>query len=213
MQPRRAPSWNRSPARKVCASFGGGWCPPRRRASARSPWERCPGSSSCSWRRPLRPCRTRTGVTPSRSIGAPSCCASGPSTPSKASTSRHSRRARLSTRECSPPSSCASSSPICAIRRSRRGWRSSTRGSRRTPSRAGRWPTPTGTCATTARSTRWRATATGCGPVKPCWTPNSSTETCRASIPSARREPATRPVSTKCSSCCISVGVHCPMPS
>ena len=76
-----------------------------------------------------------------------------------------------STRACSPPSSCASSSRTCATRPSSRAWRWCTRASRPTRSRAGRWRTRTATSATTARSTRWRATATGCGPARRCSRP------------------------------------------
>ena len=46
-----------------------------------------------------------------------------------------------------------------------------TRGSRRTRSRRGRWPTRTGTSPTTARSTRSGATATGWPPARRCWPP------------------------------------------
>ena len=42
-------------------------------------------------------------------------------------------------------------------------------GSPPTPSRPGRWPTRTASSRTTARSTRSRATATGCGPARRCW--------------------------------------------
>ena len=99
---------------------------------------------------------------------APSSCASGPSTPSTASTSPRCRPARSSTRACSPPSSCASSSPTCATPASSPAWPWCTRASRPTRSRAGRWPTRTATWPTTARSTRWPATATGCGPGRRC---------------------------------------------
>ena len=40
-----------------------------------------------------------------------------------------------------------------------------------TRSRRGRWPTPTGTWLTTARSTPWPGTATGCAPVRRSWHP------------------------------------------
>ena len=115
-----------------------------------------------------------------------------------------------STRACSPPSSCASSSPTCAIPPSSRAWRWCTRASRPTRSRAGRWRTRTATSATTARSTRWPATATGCGPARRCSRLRSSRETSPASTRSARRARATRPASTRCSSCCISAGARCP---
>ena len=86
-----------------------------------------------------------------------------------ASTSRASAPARSSTRGCSPrrqlgeffpdlPTSGSSRalalvhSPVLAPTRSRRG----------------RWPTRTGSSPTTARSTRCRATATGCGPARRC---------------------------------------------
>ena len=51
-------------------------------------------------------------------------------------------------------------------RSSSRAWPWCTRASRPTPSRAGRWPTRTATWPTTGRSTRWPATATGCGPAR-----------------------------------------------
>ena len=95
---------------------------------------------------------------------------------------------------------------------SSRAWPWCTRASRPTRSRAGRWPTRTATWATTARSTRWPATATGCGPARPCSTTRSSRATWRASTRSARRGPATRPASTRCSSCCTSAGAPCPTP-
>ena len=47
--------------------------------------------------------------------------------------------------------------------RASRRWPSSTSASAPTPSRRGRWPTPTATSPTTARSTRCAATSTGCG--------------------------------------------------
>ena len=55
-------------------------------------------------------------------------------------------------------------------RRARRvaRWRSCTAASPPTRSRRGRWPTRTGSSPTTARSTRCRATATGCGPARRC---------------------------------------------
>ena len=64
--------------------------------------------------------------------------------------------------------SCASSSPTSATSGSRAPSPSCTRGSRPTRSRRGRWPTRTATSPTTARSTRSRATATGCGPARRC---------------------------------------------
>ena len=77
-------------------------------------------------------------------------------------------RAPSSTRACSRPSSCASSSRTCATRPSSRAWRSCTRASRPTRSRAGRWRTRTAISATTARSTRSPGTATGCEPARRC---------------------------------------------
>ena len=115
-----------------------------------------------------RPRQPTIAPTPWPSSAGPSCCASGPSTPSTASTSRPCRPARSSTRACSPPSSCASSSPTCATRASSPAWPWCTPASRPTPSPAGRWPTRTATWPTTARSTPWPATATGCGPARPC---------------------------------------------
>ena len=53
-------------------------------------------------------------------------------------------------------------------RRSSRRWPWCTSASRPTPSRRGRWRIPIATSPTTARSTRCRATSTGCGPAKGC---------------------------------------------
>jgi glutamate synthase (NADPH/NADH) large chain/glutamate synthase (ferredoxin) len=58
----------------------------------------------------------------------------------------------------------SASSSISAIRASRRRSRSSTRGTRRTPSRAGSSRTPIASSPTTARSTRCAGTSTGCAP-------------------------------------------------
>ncbi len=77
-------------------------------------------------------------------------------------TSRRFRRERSSTRACSPPSSCAASSPSCPTSAWRARSPSCTRASRPTPFRPGRSPIPTGCWRTTARSTPWQATATGC---------------------------------------------------
>ena len=134
------------------------------------------------------------------------------STPSRASTSRRCRPARSSTRGCSPPSSCASSSRTCVTPLSSPASPSCTRASRPTPSPAGRWPTRTATCVTTGRSTRWPATATGCGPARHCSRRHSLRATSRACTRSARRGRATRRASTRCSSCCTSEAARCRTP-
>ena len=112
----------------------------------------------------------------STSSGRPTWSASGSSarsaatrpTPRAPSTSRASPPGPSSTRGCSPPRSCASSTPTCATSGSRARSPSCTPGSPPTRSRRGRWPTRTATWPTTARSTRSRATATGCGPARRC---------------------------------------------
>ncbi len=73
-------------------------------------------------------------------------------------------------------------------------------------------PSRTATSATTARSTRWPATATGCAPARRCSRRPSLRGTCPASTRSARRGRATRPASTRCSSCCTSAGAPCRTP-
>ena len=85
---------------------------------------------------------TRTTRTPS-SASSTSSAASSSSPPAPTSTRRASPRARSSTRGCSSPTSCAASSPTCATSASRAAWRSCTRASRRTRSRAGSSPTRT----------------------------------------------------------------------
>ena len=105
------------------------------------------------------------------STGWPSSCASGPSTRSTSATSPRCRPGRSPTRGCSPPTSSPSSTPTSTTSGWSAAWPSSTRGSRPTPSRRGRWPTRTATWPTTARSTPWPATGTGCGPGRRCAPP------------------------------------------
>ena len=158
-------SWSRRRPRRGSRCWAGAPCPLSRTAWATPHGVPCRRSSSSSWRQP------DPVSTPWRWSAAPSCCASEPSTRSTACTSPRCRPARSSTRACSPPSSCASSSPTCATPPSSPAWPSCTRASRPTPSRAGRWPTRTATCATTGRSTRWRETATGCVLARHCSRP------------------------------------------
>ena len=76
---------------------------------------------------------------------------------------------------------------------------------------AGRWPTPTATSPTTARSTPCRATATGCGPARRCCAATLLARRPRAHLPDLHaRTPATRPASTRCSSCCTSAAGSLP---
>ena len=88
-------------------------------------------------------------------------------------------------------------------------------GSPPTRSRRGRWPTRTGSSPTTARSTRCRATRTGCGPARRCW-PRRCSEP--ATVPtedlsrSARPGRPTRPASTRRSNCCTSAATACRTP-
>ena len=86
---------------------------------------------------------------------------------------------------------------------------SCTRGSRRTPSRAGRSRTRTASSRTTARSTRCRATRTGCGPARASWRATCCRATSSACSRSARPAPATPPASTKRSRCCTSRAGRC----
>ncbi len=75
----------------------------------------------------------------------------------------------------------ASTSPTCRTRRSRPRWRSCTRASAPTPSRAGTGRTRTATSPTTARSTPCAATSTGCTRARRSSSPSSSARTSRRS--------------------------------
>ena len=80
-----------------------------------------------------------------------------PSRKGKTVISRHSRRARLSTRGCCGRINCRGSISICVIRiwQAQLPW--FTRDSRPTRSRRGDWRIPIGSSATTGRSTRCAA--------------------------------------------------------
>ncbi len=84
--------------------------------------------------------------------------------------------------------------------RSRPRWRSSTRASRPTPSRAGSSRTPTGSSATTARSTLCAGTSTGCAPASPSSRATCSATTSARCCPWFVRAAPTRRPSTTCSS-------------
>src|ERR1700759_795033 len=80
--------------------------------------------------------------------------------------------------------------------------------------RPGRCPPRPGTWPTTARSTRSGATATGCGPGRPCWPAISSRPraTARGSSACSRSStttPATRPASTSAWNCCTWAAARC----
>ena len=205
--PRRGAMSRSSPGPRACGSWAGATCRSsptawvhRRAGPCRvsSRW-RCPGPRPVTGRRRATKMSWRSTVW--RSV-----CASASNTRSTACTSCPCRRAPWSTRACSPGPSSTNCSPTCRTRPSTAAWRSCTRGSRRTPSRRGRWPIPTGTWPTTARSTRCGATATGCAPARPCCAATSSPGTSSACSRCATRTGATRPPSTRCSSCCTSGG-------
>ena len=107
------------------------------------------------------------------------------------------------------PAAGRRSTPTCATSGWSRRWRWCTAGSRPTRSRPGRWPTRTGSSPTTARSTRCRATATGCAPARRCSRPLCSPGW-SGPTRSARRVAATRRRSTRCSSCSTSAAARCP---
>ena len=94
---------------------------------------------------------------------------------------------RSSTRACCSPSSSRSTTPTCRTPPWRRRWRSCTRASAPTPSRAGTARIRTATSPTTARSTPCAATSTGCTRARRSSSPSSSARTprrsCRSSIP------------------------------
>ena len=151
----------------------------------------------------------------SPSTGWPSCCASGPSTPS---TDVYFPSLSARTIVYKGMLTVAPARPVLPrpVRRAARvrAWPWCTRASPPTPSRAGRWPTPTATSPTTARSTPWpgnrnwmraREALLAHRPASPA--------TCRGSSRSARPGPATRPPSTRCSSCSHLGGRRCPTPS
>ena len=82
-----------------------------------------------------------------------------------------------------------------------------------TPSRPGRWPTRTASSRTTARSTPSRATATGCGPASRCWPATLIPGDLERLFPICTPgRLATRPPSTRCSSCCTSAAARCRTP-
>ena len=87
-----------------------------------------------------------------------------------------------------------------------------TPGSAPTPWGRGVWPTPTGSCSTTARSTPCGATSTGWPPGKGCWRRRHSATTYPSCSPSYSRGRATLPVSTTPWSCYCTRGAHCLMP-
>ena len=132
----------------------------RRRARGRSR-----RSSNCS--SPPEPVSKAT-----RSSASCICCASAPATACAAtrrsrrrssSTSAASRRKVLIYKGMLTPSQLLPFYPdLQATGLHERTWRWSTRGSRRTPSRAGTARSRTASCRTTARSTRCAATRTGC---------------------------------------------------
>ena len=178
------------------------------RSSAASPAAPCRPSTRCSSPGPQR----RRVSTAWSSNDGPSCCASGLSTSYPAPTSPPSRREPSCTRGCSPHRRSSPFSPIFRMSGRTRPWPWCTPAFPPTRSRAGPSPTPTGTWRTTARSTPSRATATGCAPGRP-----SSPATCSPAISSgssrsSRPAPATRPASTRPSSCCTWAGARSPTP-
>ena len=97
----------------------------------------------------------------------------------------------------------ASSTPTSTTRRSSRPTWCSTAGSRRTRCRPGSGPSRSGCCATTGRSTRCKATSTGCSPEgssapkRPASDPRTCCDRCSTASAPTRRS-STRPSS--CSS-------------
>ena len=152
------------------------------RASPSSRWRDVPVDPSClgatsraampsvppAASSPTRPAPPASTSTARRS--SPASASSTSWTPSSPPTSRRCRRARSSTRGCSRRRSCRRSSPTSSTSASRAPCCSCTAASRPTRSRRGRSPTRTATSPTTARSTRCRATRTGCAPARRCST-------------------------------------------
>ncbi len=190
--------------RRACGSSAGARCRPTRR------WWAPPRAASC--RRSGSSSSPRSAATSRASswTAGRSRCASASST-SSACTSRRCRPAPSSTRACSPPASSSRSTPSCPTRGWSRRWPSCTRASPRTPSRPGRWRTPTGTSRTTARSTPCGATATGCRPARRMLTSNVMPRRHHPAVPDLHaRAAATPPRSTRSSSCCTSAGRSLP---
>ena len=159
--------------RRACDVLGWRDVPVDRTSSVSRPATSCPSSGSCSSPTPRGPRASRsTGAVYSlrkrieHEVDDEASVAGGPSVyfPSLSA-------ARSSTRACSPRRSSGRSSPTWSTSGSSRPWPWCTPASRPTRSRRGRSPTRTATSPTTARSTRSRATATGCGPARRCSAP------------------------------------------
>ena len=131
----------RSPPRRTCRSWAGATCRRLRPCSARPRARSCRGSGSCSSRQPRGAGLSATSTLERlRVLPAQASRAARPALP----TSRRCPAAPSSTRACSRPASSSRSSRTCPTGASPPRSRWCTRGSRPTPSRAGRWRTPTG---------------------------------------------------------------------
>ena len=155
-------------------------CPCRRRPRVRAPAVRGP------------PARREGRLAIRRSPAAPT------------STCRRSAPGRSSTRGCSTPPSCCTSTRTWTTPASRAPSPWSIRASRPTRSRRGAGPTRTATSRTTARSTRCAATSTGSVPGSRCSARRCSATTCARSCRRSTRTGPTRRCSTTSWSCCTS---------
>ena len=207
--PRRpGPSSSRRRPRRAWRCSAGARCPSTPRAWARPPWVPCRCIEQLfvvGAGRPGRQCDT-DGARAAGLRAAQAGRARGrrPLLP-LALGPHHRLQGHADLRPAAP-----SSSPTWPTRASSRAWPWCTPASRPTPSRAGPWPTPTATWPTTARSTRWPATATGCGPARPCSRHRPHRRRPGPGLPDrARPGPATRPASTRCSSCSTWAGARC----
>ncbi len=200
--PTHASTSKPSPTRKGSPSSAGGNCPRTRREprSVRRHSAACRTWSSCS---------SPHLITSAVSISIAASIRSASARNATACTSRRCPVAPWCTRACSPQCNCRNTFRICATSVVAARSRSCTVASRRTRSRPGRWPIPSASSPTTARSTPCAETATGCTPARPCSPAPRSPATCPGSHRSAHRRRPIRRRSTKCSNSCISAAAAC----
>ncbi len=156
-------------------------------------------SSSAAASRPRPTCSS--GNCTSFASGSRSTSAPASWSRSSTVTSPACRRGSSSTKGCCWPIRSNGSITIWPTSGSFRPWRWSISATAPTPSRRGTWRIRSASWPTTAKSTRSRATSTGCTPAKACWPIRSTAPTSRRFARSACAGPATRRSSTTRWSC------------
>ena len=174
----------------------------RRHPGRRRPGGPSPASSRSSWPGSTgQPCRPATTGWPS--TGGPSCSASGSSTPwtgvyfPSLSAPDH----RLQGHAHRPPARRVLPRALRRAARERPGAGALPLLHQHLPELAAGPPLPLSGPQRRDQH-RWPATGTGCGPARPCCASELIPGDLARAFPSAPPGPATRPPSTRCSSCC-----------